>query len=428
MPRVGFAYSVRPSTVLRGGYGIYFEPLGVINMNVIQSGFSSSTAFVPSIDNGQTYIAYLPNPFPNGFTRPAGASAGPSTFLGQGISFFNPGVVNPYMQRWQFAVQQQLPAKTVLEVSYVGNRGTRLRASQDLNPVPRQYLSTSPTRDQATINFLSAAVPSPFYPLLPSTNLSGTTVATSQLLRPYPQFSGVSTSMNSGFSWYHGAQLRLEKRISAGLSLQYSFSWSKFMQATGYLNATDLQPESVISDLDHTYRSVVSWIYELPFGRGKPLGAGAPAALARVIGGWQFQGVYTNQTGRPLSFGNALLAPGKTLADIPLPSNQRSVGQWFNVNAFNRVSNQQLASNVITLSSYLNGVRAPSVNNWDMSLIKNTQVKERLSIQFTAQFINALNHPQFTAPNTSPTSTAFGRLTGTYSWQRIIQFGMKFLF
>jgi hypothetical protein len=80
------------------------------------------------------------------------------------------------------------------------------------------------------------------------------------------------------------------------------------------------------------------------------------------------------------------------------------------------------------MSSSISQVRAPSVNNWDMSAIKNTQIKERLHLQFTTQFINALNHPQFTAPNTSPTSTAFGQLTGAYAWQRIIEFGMKIAF
>ena len=428
MPRIGFAYSIRPTTVLRGGYGIYYEPLGVTNVNVNQSGFSSSTAFVGSLDNGQTYIANLANPFPGGFVQPLGAASGASTFLGQSISFFNPGMTNPYMQRWQFAVQQQFPGRTLLELSYVGNRGTRLRATQDLNPVPRQYYSTLPTRDQAAINFLNAQVPNPFYPLLPSTGLASKTVATSQLLRPYPQFTGISASMNSGFSWYHGLQARAEKRLSAGLSAQYSFSWSKFMEATSYLNPTDIQPAKVISDLDRSFRSTVSWIYELPFGKGKHLGSSANPVMSRIISGWQLQGVYTNQSGAPLGFGNALLLPGKTMADVLLPAGQRSVGQWFNVSAFNRTSSQQLASNIVALSSRFGGVRAPGVNNWDMSAIKNTQIKERLGLQFTAQFINALNHPQFTPPNTSPTSTAFGQLTGSYTWQRIIEFGMKIAF
>jgi hypothetical protein len=428
MPRVGFAYSVTPKTILRGGYGIYFEPLGVINLQVNQTGFSSTTAFVGSLDNGQTYVANLANPFPGGLVAALGAEGGSSTFMGQNVSFFNPRLTNPYMQRWQFALQRQFPGRSLLEVSYVGNRGTRLRATQDLDPIPRQYFSTLPARDQSTINLLSAQVANPFYPLLPRTNLAATTVATSQLLKPYPQFSGLTAVMNSGFSWYHSLQVRAEKRLSGGLLAQYSLTWSKFMQAIAYLNPTDPQPEKVISDLDRPIRHVAAWIYELPFGQRKPLGNSANQVLSRMISGWQVQGIYTYQSGRALGFGNALLLPGETMADVVLPADQRSVGQWFNVKTFNRVPGQQLASNIVTLSSAFSGVRAPAVNNWDMSAIKNTRISERTQLQFTAEFINALNHPQFTAPNTTPTSQAFGQLTGSYNWQRIIEFGLKLRF
>ena len=428
MPRIGFAYSLAPKTVIRGGYGIYYEPLGVTNIQVNQSGFNQSTAFVGTVDNGQTYVAGLANPFPNGFLKPLGAAAGSATFLGQNISFFNPSLTNPYMQRWQFAIQQQLPGKSLLEVSYVGNRGTRLRATQDLNRIPQQYYSTSPVRDQAAINLLNSAVPNPFYPLLPGTNLAGTTVALSQLLRPYPQFTGISAAMNSGFSWYHALQARVEKRLSSGLSLQYSLTWSKFMQAIAYQNPFDLRPEKVISDLDRPFRHTIAWIYELPFGRNKLLPISTNRVVSTAVSGWQVQGIFTWQSGQALGFGNALLLPGMTMADVVLPAGQRSVAQWFNTAAFNRVSSQQLASNVITLSSAFSGVRAPDVNNWDLSAIKNTRIKERWNVQFATQFINALNHPQFTAPITTPTSTAFGQLTGSYNWQRIVEFGMKVAF
>lgn len=375
-----------------------------------------------------TYIANLTNPYPSGFSPALGAAGGASTFLGQNISFFNPFLTNPYMQRWQFAVQQQLPGKSLLELSYVGNRGTRMRATQDLNPVPRQYFSTLPVRDQATINLLNSQVANPFYPLLPRTNLASTTVALSQLLRPYPQFTGITAAMNAGFSWYHALQLRTEKRLSAGLTAQYSFTWSKFMQATSYLNPTDPQPERVISDLDRPFRHVLAWIYELPFGRGKALTVSGNKVLSTAVSGWQVQGVFTYQSGQALGFGNALLLPGMTMTDVILPAGQRSVGQWFNVGAFNRNSSQQLASNIVTLSSAFSGIRAPVVSNWDLSAIKNTRVRERWQVQFAAQFINALNHPQFTPPITTPTSTAFGQLTGSYNWQRIIEFGMKVAF
>jgi hypothetical protein len=332
------------------------------------------------------------------------------------------------MQRWQLAIQRQLPLDSLLEVSYVGNRGTRMLVTQDLDPIPRQYLSTSPVRDQPTINLLNSQAPNPFYPLLPRTNLAATTVAVSQLIKPHPQFTDMTALENSGFSWYHSLQVGVEKRFSHGLSAQYSFTWSKWMQATSYLNQTDPIPEKVISDLDRPVRHVLSFIYELPFGPGKNMLGSTNKVISTLVGGWQVQTVFTYQTGAPLGFGNALLNPGETMADVVLPASQRSVSEWFNVNAFNRNTSEQLASNILTLSSAFSGVRAPPVNNWDFSAIKNTRIKERLRAQFTAEFINALNHPQFTPPNTTPTSTAFGQLTGSFNWQRIIEFGMKLSF
>src|ERR1044071_1289510 len=109
MPRISLAYSITPQTFFRGGYGIYFEPVGVPIDNVIQTGFSQSTALNPSLDNGLSFIATLANPFPTGFLLPLGAAGGLSTNLGQSVSFFNQSLANPYVQRWQFALQRGLP-------------------------------------------------------------------------------------------------------------------------------------------------------------------------------------------------------------------------------------------------------------------------------------------------------------------------------
>ena len=426
MPRFGFAYSPTLHTVVRGGYGIYYSPLGVTFVNVNQTGFSSSTAFVGSLDNGQTYTANLSNPFPNGFVLPVGAAGGASTFLGQNIAVFDPHLRNPYAQRWQFAVQHEFPGNVLLELSYVGNRGTRLITTQDLNAIPNRYLSTLPTRDQSTINALSAQVANPFYPLLPRTNLAATTVATSQLLKAFPEFSGVTETTNGGSSWYHALQARAEKRFSAGFYGSYSFSWSKFMEAITYLNPGDSKPEHVVSDQDRPFRSAVTWGYDLPFGAGKAIGGSTNGLVSRAISGWQMQGIYTYQSGQALGFGNAILlcAP----EGIPLSPDRRTVKVWFNTGCFNRVSSQQLGSNLRTVSTRFTGIRGPGINNFDLSVIKNTRIREGIRLQFQAEAINALNHPQFTNPNTTPTSGAFGQVTGTFSWQRVIEFGLKLSF
>jgi hypothetical protein len=432
MPRFGFAYSLTPKTVLRGGYGIFFDALGVTNVHVDQIGFSRNTDFVASVDNGQNYIANFTNPFPTGFLFPEGAGLGLATNLGQSIRFFDEDTTSSYMQRWQFAVQRELMANSLIEVSYVGNRGTGMQVQRELNPVPEQYLSTSPVRDQATINFLNAQVSNPFYPLLPKTGLAGTTVARSQLLRPYPQFTGnnsVIANQNVGYSWYHSMQVRVERRFSAGLSASLSYTWSKLMEAVSFLNATDLRPEEVISSQDRTHRTAVTWLYELPFGRGKMLGGPSNAVVSKLISGWQVQGIYTAQSGAPLGFGNAIF--NGDLHDIPLPKNQRTPDRWFNINAgFERDPQRQLNSNIRRFPSRFSGIRSDGPNNWDLSVMKNTRITEGTQLQFRAEAINALNHPQFTSgsTNTTPTSTAFGTVTGEFAWPRVIQFGLKLLF
>jgi hypothetical protein len=392
---------------------------------------------IPSVDNGLNFIANFTNPFPGGFLLPTGSAAGLATNLGQNISFFNQNTTSPYMQRWQFAVQRELFSNSLIEVSYVGNRGTRMQVNRQLNPVPAGYLSTSPVRDQRVIDFLSAQVPNPFYPMLPKTNRAGTTVSRSELLKPYPHFSSIQTAENLGYSWYHSMQVRIEKRFSHGLSSSLSYTWSKTMEALGFLNDVDPMPEEVISSQDRTHRLAVTWLYELPFGRGKALAGPSNVVASKLISGWQVQGIYTLQSGAALGFGNSIFTGN--LADVPLSKDQRSVSRWFNIDAgFERNNARQLASNIRRFSTRFSGIRGHAPNNWDLSVLKNTQLTEGIQLQFRAEAINALNHPQFTSacaangtcssPNTNPVSTAFGTVTGEFAWPRVVQFGMKVLF
>ena len=429
-PRVGLAYQLRPRTVLRAGYGIFYDSQGVDRQSVNQIGFSQSTSLVSSLNNGQSFVGTLSNPFPNGLQLPTGAAAGLQTYLGRSVSFFNPDMPNPSMQRWSFSVQQELPKQFVLEVAYVGNRSTHLAVTRQLDAIPRQYLSTSPVRDQATINLLGTQVANPFYgiPQFAGTSLGNATVALSSLLVPYPQFTGVSESMPTGFSYYHSLQLTGGKRFSNGLSIHPVFTWSKWMEATSYLNATDPTPVKAISSNDYPYRFTVNGVYELPIGKGKPLLGNARGVLNLLVGGWQLESNYEKQSGVPLGFGNAIFTGN--LNDIPLPNGQRSISEWFNVNAgFNRISTQQLASNIQTLSPRFSSIRAPGFNYFDSAITRNFPVREGVKAQFRFDAYNALNHVQFSAPNTSPTSSAFGTITSEFSdGQRQLYFGLKVLF
>jgi hypothetical protein len=354
------------------------------------------------------------------------------TSVGQGITFFNIDPRMPYMQRWELSIQRELPGGFVAEISYVGNRGTGVEYSRNLNATPLQYLSTSPTRDQTRINYLSTNMPNPFRNLMPpgaSGTFTGANISRERLLRSYPHFDSVNTTSHDGYSWYHSLQSRIDKRFSKGYTLTWNYTWSKFMQATELLNGADPRPTEVLSDLDRPHRISMSGIYELPFGRGRTFGAAAPGALSAIISGWQVSGIYAYQSGAPLGWGNIIFRGN--IKDIALPSGQRTVDRWFNTDAgFEKVSANQLGSNVRTFPSRFSSLRGDIISNFDFSVIKNTRIAEGKLFQFKAEFINAFNRPQFPNPDTSPASATFGKITASTqsNYARRIQLNLKFIF
>jgi len=410
-PRIGVAYLVRPDTVLRAGYAIFFAPLGADNVAVYQPGYTATTSIVPSRNNGVTFEATTQNPFPDGLREIAGNSAGMATFLGQAINSLRRDMRHPYMQRWSASIQQALPKRMMFDVAYIGSRGVGLLWSQALNAVPAQYLSTSPVRDQRTIDYLSQQVPNPFASL---TQFTGTTLATanvprSQLLRPFPHFAAISRNARNGFSWYHALQARLEKRLSSGFTMTASYTWSKSMDATTALNEPDDVPYRSISSFDRPQNITLSAMYDLPFGSKGSRLAG-PRALSQIVGGWSIQALYIGQSGAPIGFGN-IIFNGK-IEDIVLPNSQRTVDRWFNIDAgFERNNARQLASNLRTFPLRLSGLRTDGMNCVNLSLFKTFSVTEQVRFQLRAEATNAFNHSMFISPpNTTPSSTLFGTL------------------
>ncbi|MBI4874878.1 MAG: TonB-dependent receptor [Acidobacteria bacterium] len=417
MPRLGFAYQLRPKTVLRGGYGLFFDSLGVNASGVIQTGYSLSTPIQASLDSGLTYVATNRNPFPQGLLEPLGAKGGLATNLGQSVSFFADKRKHPYSQRWSGGFQQLLPGQFLAEASYVGSRGTRLQVGRNLNFLPAQYLSRLPVRDQTTINYLSQSFPNPLYGTNP---IYGTNISRSGLLLPYPQFGGVSVTEPIGYSWYHSLQVRGEKRFSRGYTFQLSYTWAKQMDATSFLNASDPRPYETLSDQDRPHRLVVSWIWELPFGRGRRFGGTLPRPVDFVAGGWQLSGMTQRQSGPPLDWGDVWTLFTGNPDSVKLPKSQRSVDRWFNINAgFNGNSAQQLASHIRVSPWRFSNLRADGQARWDFAIRKDFKVTEKVKMQFQAEVVNAWNHPNLYAPTTSPTSSTFGAIFGqdhTRSW------------
>ncbi len=430
-PRFGLAYQLTPVTVVRAGYGIFFEPLGADRADSTQVGFSQRTNMNPSVDNGQTFRATLANPYPDGFIAAQRSGAGLATNLGLALSSVYPQRRNAYMQRWSLNVQRQLARNLVLEVGYLANRGTGLGVPYDFNLTPAQYLSRSPERDVNTVNFLSANVVNPFRGL-PQFSQSpafqnNQFVTRASLLRPYPHFNGLSMTINDGFSWYHAGTVRLDRRFARGFSVGGHWTWSKFMEGVERLNPQDLHPHHVVSPQDRPHHIALNGMWELPLGKGRAWMNGNSRWMDGVAGGWSINAIYQWQSGAPINFGNVIYRGN--LQDIVIPYADRTVGRWFNTSGFERDPGRQLENNLRTFPLRLTGLRADGWNNWDLSLYKTFSITERWKLQLRAEAVDALNHAHFSGPNTAPTNTLFGTVNGTiWSEQRKITMAARLTF
>lgn len=423
LPRFGFAYKLNNKTVMRGGYGIYYGFLGQRRGDVVTSGFARTT----TLDNGNAgaFPYDLSNVFVNPVLEPRSPSEVPMSLVGTPFRFFNQDPSSPQQQRWQLSIQRELPGSWLTDIAYVANRGTRIEIDRNINALPNQYLSTSPVRDNANNTFLTTQVTNPLAGLLPGASLNTPRVTRSQLLRPFPQFGDLTTTTNQGYTWYHSLQAGIQRRFSQGYTLMANYTYSKFMQATEYLNPADPMPTEVISDVDTPHRLSVSGMYELPFGRGRAFLNSLGPVTSRFVGGWQINAIYTFQSGRPIGFGNYIL--NGSFADIP--ADNPTVAQWINTNAgFNRIANQQLVNNVRTFPLRFGNVRGQALNNIDLSVFKNTAITERVNLQFRAEALNAFNHANFAFPDSNPTSQTFGVVNGVQNYARRIQMGLRLVF
>jgi hypothetical protein len=288
MPRVGFSYSFAPQTVIRGGFGMYFGSLGTRLGEVIQTGFTRATQLVASNDGGVTFAATLGNSFPGGFLKPTGATDGPTTNVGNSLTSFNQNPRAPRLYKWQIDLYRELPGRIVVELGCQGARNRDLEYSRSSSALPTQYLSTSPTRDQATINYLSANLPNAFFGIsqFNGTGLAGSVISRQSLLSPFPRFSGVSSFSYDGMGWYDGLTTKVEKRFSHGFTVVLNCTFSKFIEQTTLPNAGDRTPTKVISDQDFPHHVSLTAIWELPFGKGRKFLNQIPAAANYLLGGW----------------------------------------------------------------------------------------------------------------------------------------------
>ena len=417
LPRIGVAYQWNDKTVIRAGFGLFAGFLGERRGDVIQPGYTqTTTAALTTNANGAPLPYTLSTPFANTtILEPVGNSLGKQTALGQSISFFNQNPKVGKQARFQVGLQRELPGGWVGEAEYVFNHGYNLEIIRDINALPNSYLNTDNSRSAAQVansTTLGASVANPFVGLLPGTSFNNATIARSQLLRPFPEFGSILTSNNDGKSWYHAGQFSLQKRFTKGYTVSASYTWSKWLQATEYLNTGDATPTKMIADQD----SSPGWL------------------MNAVFGGWQIGGTYQTQSGFPIPFGAFNITTSVTSGDlfytggtIAIPRSQRTTSLWFNTAAF---STAAPVSHLRTLPYRFSSVRRDFINNVDMSLKKDVQIRESMKIQLKFELLNAFNHPYFPNPVVSQTAANFGQISASNqaNYARRAQLGLKFIF
>lgn len=448
-PRAGLAFSLTPTTVIRAAYGIMFPPsnLSAGGTSFGSNGFAGGTPAVFTRDSGRTPVTYLRNPFPDGFNFPIGRGGGAATDLGFGIGgSAYPRITSPYVQQWNFNIQRSLPGALTLEVGYLGSRGVNLldgdSDAQPLNQLHASYMKLG--------SDLLRIVDNPFFGVItaPTTLLSARTVEYRQLLRPFPQQTAVNvTRQPLANSIYHAFTMRLERRFSQGLSFMASFTggksiddgsalaWWEGPTARSYLDQYNRRLERGVSSWDVSQRLVLSYVYELPFGKGKRFLGTLPKGANFIVTGWQVNGIGTFQTGSPLIIGvpqnNTFIYTQSqrannngTSALISGGSRDERLNRWFDTSVFSQPPSFTFG----TAGRTLPDVRNPGVHTHDISLFKNNYFgpEGRLNLQYRLEMFSALNQALFGAPGTLVGSPTFGTVTGA-GGSRQIQMALKLI-
>jgi hypothetical protein len=385
-PRVGLSYALTSKTVLRAGYGFYYDQGALAPSEGLYFSAPYYNFRLYFLNQNPPVFLSLFDPWPRNFPFPTPSSA----------TAFQRDLKTPYLQHWNFAIQQQVGSAATVQIGYAGSKGTKLYGSRDINQ-PRPSLA-------------------PF------------------VLRPNPQFDDINIQESNRNSNYHSLQASWQQRLQRGVTALFSYTYAKSMDnASGFFSSfgdpnfpqdsANLRAERGRSNFDVRQRAVMSFTYDLPFGKG------------RLLGGWQALGILTFQTGRPFTValqsdfdnsntGRSVLGFGAN--DRPnvvgnVNDGPRTATQWFNTRAF-AVPPRGTFGN-----AGRNIGQGPGLQTWNLSLIKNTFVTERVNVQFRAEFFNAFDRANFGLPGNQVGLPDFG-VINTAGDPRRIQLGLKLLF
>jgi hypothetical protein len=433
-PRIGLAYKITDSFVLRTGYGMtWIEQAGITTPFTTPLFPFTQTVSQRSTDNIKSTFTLSQGPT----VKPSDPN--PNSGLGQGVFGVQRDQNSGYAQQWNLSLQKTFRENWSVEIGYLGSKLTSLGVPDaNINQLPTELLSLG--------SQLTQQVQNPYYGQIPASSpIGGPTVPLQQLLRPYPRFQTIALYRNNvGHSTYHSFQSRVERRFSRGLTFTLAYTFSRLIDDAGAVfdsavltgpvtnfQAADsynkrLEKDVSTGSIPHVFSC--GFVYELPFGRGRRFDIrGWKDFLA---GGWQMAGIVRAQSGAPVTVtqatnfnafaGFGIQRPNR-IGDPTLPADQRSLDRWFDAGAFAQAGQFTIGN------SSRNPVVGPSYRTADVMLGKTFTITERWRTEFRAEAFNVTNTPPLGNPNGSFGNAAFGTITTALD-PRVFEFVLKVQF
>jgi len=486
-PRLGFAYSIDPKTVVRGGFGVFWIPIDTpwATHPLNDPTSSAQTNYTGNNGNGTYPINTMSTPWTN-FIEPPGRAACtsalcpgfPASLTPSGYSEVGwqlegatiPGInvrdyKYAYTQQWNLDIQRTLWGGWFTDVAYAANKGTHLpQYAQQVNQIADSYLATAAAQaggGAQSLAEIDTQVTNPFANYsYPGSALSQATITKGQLLRPFPMYSGLEYAGQGSFgSSYQALEATLQKRFAGGGTLLAAYTYSKLLSntdsITSWLEAggdgaiqdwNNLKGEKSLSSQEVGQHLIVSYVLDVPFGKNKKYLNNLPPAADKIVGGWGIDGVTTFQDGFPVNI-SASTANGTgnwgggLRPNVVAGVSKKTSGSadqrvksglaggpdtgWINSNAFSQPPTYTFGNE----SRVDPTLRTQGLDNWDFAAFKRTPIiGEKLAFEFRAEMFNLFNHVQFGPPASGFGTSTFGQVTDQFNNPRLVQFAGKFIF